>query len=193
MFLGFGFCGFKKKKKKDYFVGVFWGGRVFLGFLFGAILAECVQNGSLAQRKAPASSLGRDRRELPWLLSSGGIARSQPASSSPGPPTGAAGLSFICTRENNPRRRAARRDGEGRRGSGHGAAPAPALRTFRAHPRAGRPRCPLPPRVTPAPGKAGGPAGRTSEEPGHQAGPELFNVIAQERVRCLPLFYVPHV
>ncbi|CAN8187503.1 unnamed protein product [Coccothraustes coccothraustes] len=61
------------------------------------------------------------------------------------------------------------------------------------HPRAGRPRCPLPPRVTPAPGKAGGPAGRTSEEPGHQAAPELFNVMAQERVRCLPLFYVLHV
>lgn len=69
--------------------------------------------------------------------------------------------------------------------------PGPADRPPR--PRAGRPRRPLPPRVTPAPGEAGGPAGRTSEEPGHQAGPELFNVIAQERVRCLPLFYVLHV
>lgn len=80
------------------------------------------------------------------------------------------------------------RDGEGRRcrrGSGHGAAPAPAPRTFR--PTRGQDG-PAASSVTPPPGKAG-----TSEEPGHQAGPELFNVIAQERVRCLPLFYVLHV
>lgn len=115
---------------------------------------------------------------LPWATHGGSGTllhlheRKQPTAA--GGPTGRGGTGF-------------------RRGSGHGAAPAPALRTFRAHPRAGRPRCPLPPRVTPAPGKAGGPAGRTSEEPGHQAVPELFNVIAQERVRCLPLFYVPHV
>lgn len=166
-----------------------------MGFLFGAILARCVQNGSLAQRKAPSRSLGRHRRGCPG---SGAPMASPGASSRPpalGHPRG--------PRDSPPPAReksthgGGRPDGTGRDG-GAGVALAMVLHRPRprgpsAHPRAGRPRCPLPPRVTPAPGKAGGPAGRTSEEPGHQAAPELFNVIAQERVRCLPLFYVLHV
>lgn len=84
------------------------------------------------------------------------------------------------------------RDGTGRDG-GAGVALAMVLHRPRpcrpSVPPAGRTApLPLPPWVTPTPGKAG-----TSEEPGHQAGPELFNVIAQKRVRCLPLFYVLHV
>lgn len=171
------------------------GGRSCLGFLFGAILAGCVQNGSLAQRKAPARSLGRDRR---GCLGSGAPVASPGASWLPpalGGPRGPRD-SPSSAREKTTQG-GGRPDGTGRDGTGRDGGAGVALAMVLHRPRPCRPSVPpagrtaplpLPPWVTPTPGKAG-----TSEEPGHQAGPELFNVIAQKRVRCLPLFYVLHV
>lgn len=144
------------------------GGGMSLGF-FGAILAGYVQNGSLAQRKARASSLGRYQRELPGLQGSSGRSGQRPEAARvllhPGRPRGLGRPSFLCTHTREKTTRGCGRpDGTGM-GGGAGAAlamvlhrrPAPPHpRTFRARPRVARPRCPLPLRVTPVPGRAGG-------------------------------------
>lgn len=83
---------------------VFW-----LGFFFGGILAGYVQNGSLAQRGAPASSLERDRRgaagapELRWRQRAASGGDPPPSLPHLGRPRGTRGPrhrpSPACTRE----------------------------------------------------------------------------------------------
>lgn len=84
MFLGFGYCEIFLKFLVILEWVFFAGGRGCLGFLFDAILAGHVQNGSLAQRKASARSLGRDRRGCPGS----GAPVASPGDSSLPPPLG---------------------------------------------------------------------------------------------------------
>lgn len=165
------------------------------------VLAGYVQNGFMAQLKAPASILGRDQRRLPGLRGSVGRSEQRPEASRVlpqlGRPRGARNRPFFSrTHGRKPAAAADRPTGRGRaagparlwpwcctdlRPHRYRGASAPSRRW---HGLAARSRRAWPRRR----------AGRAaSGEPGHRAAPELLSVIALYRVRRLPLFYVLHV